>query len=66
MANITQVREVLRGLNAEIKKKIKGQYPASYRNISFNIKDSDIDVYLQHRDSIKRPEETAFFVPGHY
>lgn len=66
MASIAQVREVLRGLNPEVDRKVKGQYPVRFRGISFNIKDSDVDAYLQHRESIKRPEETAFFIPGHY
>lgn len=66
MANINQVREILRGLNPEVERKVKGQYPVRLRGVSFTIKDSDVDAYLQYRDYIKRPEETAFFMPGHY
>lgn len=66
MAKISEVREILRGLDPEVGRKNKGVYPVKFRNIDFSVKDSELDAYLKIRKDIARPEETAFFTPGHY
>lgn len=66
MANISEAREVLRGLSPEVGRKSKGKFPVKFRGIEFKLKESDLDAYLAFREQVKRPEETAFFIPGHY
>ncbi|MGH8503291.1 MAG: hypothetical protein ACREVE_12635 [Gammaproteobacteria bacterium] len=66
MAKVSQAREVLRGLRGTVSAKVNGRFPVQRGNIRFNVKDEDLDRYLEIRDRIAKPEETAIFFPGHY
>lgn len=66
MAKVSEAREVLRGLSPKVGRKTKGIFPVEFKGINFNLKDSELDDYLDTRNEIVRPEETAFFTPGHY
>jgi hypothetical protein len=66
MANIAEARKVIRGLKPELGRKKNGSYPFKYQGTEFLLNDSDIDEYLKIKETIKRPEETAFYTPGFY
>lgn len=66
MANISEARDVLRGLNPQIGRKVNGAFPVKLKSFEFKIKEADIDSYLACREFIVRQEDTSFFLPGHY
>ena len=66
MATIAEARKVTRGLRPEVGRKKNGAFPVNFQGIQVLLKDSDIDEYLSLKETIKRPEDTAYFVPGFY
>jgi len=66
MAKLTDIQQILRGINSNIEKKKSGFFPAKMAGLEFRIKEADVDEYLKRKDIILRPEETAFFIPGFY
>jgi len=67
MAKISEVRHLLRSLpSTKFSPKKNGVFPLNVRGDHLQLAESVVDQYIAVREKIKRPQETAIFLPGYF
>jgi len=66
MVELSAVKHTLRHLNATVASHEDGNFTVTYGATTFLLQNSDIELYLSQKTSIKRPVPPAIFFPGFY